>query len=97
MAAQGHFGNQILQDLIDVKTKNPSLSISIVQNAPNENFPSDDSEMLRKRGIVNEIININMKKGIQHAKFLITDDSSKFQNFGYLIPKKKNRFLFRKC
>jgi phospholipase D3/4 len=59
------------------KKKTPSLVITVVQNLPNSRFPSEDSDLLFKKGVISEIVNINLKQGVQHAKFIITDDTSK--------------------
>eukprot|EP01080_Neovahlkampfia_damariscottae_P009236 gene9236-1322_t len=72
----GKLGNQIYHDLIAAKNKTPSIQITIVQNLPNERMPSDDAEFLYKTGVVSELVNINMKSGVQHAKFIITDETN---------------------
>jgi hypothetical protein len=58
------------------KKKTPSLVITVVQNLPNSRFPSEDSDLLLKKGVISEIVNINLKQGVQHSKFIITDETS---------------------
>lgn len=77
--AGGELGNKLLRALYDAKNKTPSIVIDIVQTQPNNNFPQLDSYYLQVNGIAN-VISVDPSKsfgsGVQHAKFLITDDQS---------------------
>jgi phospholipase D3/4 len=75
--AGGNFGNEVLQSIYEAKRINPSLNIEIIQQKPDELYPSLDTQELLRNGIISKLVNIDLKKsvgGVQHSKFLIADE-----------------------
>ena len=79
--AGGNIGNEILESIYEAKRKNPNLKIEIIQQSPLERFPNEDTKIMFKSGIISNIVNIDLSKifngGVQHSKFLISDNRGK--------------------
>eukprot|EP01114_Cavostelium_apophysatum_P019749 TRINITY_DN6449_c0_g1_i2.p1 TRINITY_DN6449_c0_g1~~TRINITY_DN6449_c0_g1_i2.p1 ORF type:complete len:418 (+),score=69.80 TRINITY_DN6449_c0_g1_i2:71-1324(+) len=73
----GYMGNDVFNSLIHAKKQN-NVSIRIVQNEPNSDFPDTDSATLAKMGVA-EVRSIDWSKledgtGILHTKLIVVDE-----------------------